>query len=283
MNNQVILSDNLAALKNIPDESVNLIFIDPPYNKGFKRIGIKTITERNEIGVTGFGGNKYIREEIITQSYEDDYGDSYISFMKERIVEAYRILKNNGSFYLIADYSEIHYLKVMCDGIFGRENYRGSVYWNWDFGAKATKNYPNKVNEILYYVKGDNFTWNYLQLPTIPYMSKGGLIPKEKLERGKRLTNCWFISIEGTNSKERKLYSYPTMKPQKLLSHIITASSNEGDICLDFFAGGGSFGQACFDKNRKFIMIDSNIEAYNVMKKRFENQDVEFINLSSQD
>ena len=73
------------------------------------------------------------------------------------------------------------------------------------------------------------------------------------------------------------------MKPQKLLSHIITASSNEGDICLDFFAGGGSFGQACFDKNRKFIMIDSNIEAYNVMKKRFENQDVEFINLSSQD
>ncbi len=271
MSNRLYFGDNLTILKTLDSETVDLIFIDPPYNKRKTQVGRSIKTEEDINGLIGFEGKKYSRKaNKITGSYADTF-DDYIGFMKPRIIEAHRLLKETGSFYMIADESEIHYLKVMCDEIFGRENYRRSLYWTWDYGVKVKNNYPNKVNEILYYVKDKTkeFAWNYMDLATVPYLSKGKLIPQEKRDKGKRITNCWFLSIEGTNSKDRKDYGYPTMKPKKLLQNIITASSNAGDVCLDFFAGSCGFGGACKDMGREFILIDNNGDSKKIMEKRF--------------
>lgn len=272
---EIIQQDNLEWLKTQPDEKFDLIFIDVPFNSGkiMSHQSIKTVASETGNRV-GFGGRTYKTEIGQTTSYNDKFED-YKSFIYPLMKEGHRILKNSGSIFFMADDREIHYCKVWLDEIFGRENFINEIIWAFDFGAKSKKKWSRKHNTILWYVKNkENYTFNYDQIDRIPYMSNEGIVSKEKLERGKIPTDCWefgdywFCSIVGTNSKERT--GYATQKPLKILERIVKVHSNPGDLCLDFFAGSGSFGEACEKNGRSCILVDENPQAIEIMKKRFE-------------
>ncbi|MFZ3151517.1 MAG: site-specific DNA-methyltransferase [Anaerolineaceae bacterium] len=276
MMNQIYLSDNLPILVALPAESVNLIYIDPPFNTGKlqARKSLKTI--RTEDGDrTGFGNHRYHSEVILEHAYKDSFED-YEEFLLPRLKQAYRLLKPNGSLYFHIDYREVHRCKVMLDGIFGRENFLNEIIWAYDFGGRAKDRWPAKHDNILYYAKNQHdHVFNREEIDRIPYMAPG-LVGKEKADKGKLPTDTWWHTIVGTNSHEKT--GYPTQKPLGILKRIILASSNPGDLVLDFFAGSGSTGAACLALGRCFILIDNNPEAIAVMHKRFgDDQSIEWL------
>jgi len=182
--------------------------------------------------------------------------------------EAHRLLKAHGSLYFHIDYREVHYCKIMLDQIFGRENFLNEIIWAYDYGGRAKNKWPAKHDNILYYAKDhQNYVFNRDAIDREPYMAPG-LVGKEKAARGKLPTDTWWHTIVGTNSREKT--GYPTQKPVAILERILRASSNPGDLVLDFFAGSGSTGQACLNLGRRFILIDNNPQALETMRKRFD-------------
>jgi len=162
----------------------------------------------------------------------------------------------------------VHYCKIMLDRVFGRENFLNEIIWAYDFGGRAKDKWPAKHDNILFYVKNaGDYVFNREEIDREPYMAPG-LVGKEKAERGKLPTDTWWHTIVGTNSREKT--GYPTQKPVAILERILRASSNPGDLVLDFFAGSGTTGQACLNLGRRFILIDNNPQALEAMRARFE-------------
>ena len=257
----IYCGDNLEILKQFPYNSIDLIYIDPPFFSG-KNYGIiwDDGTEHE-----GFGDR-----------WKGDIND-YIRWMKQRVTLMYKILKQTGSFYLHCDWHASHYLKVMCDKIFGYKNLINEIVWS--YGARATlrkKGFNNKHDTLLLYSKSKKYTYNPILLPykdkkmkrynkvdengkkyalikrkrtdgTIYY---GKCYPKE----GVPANSVWTIPTMASTSKER--LGYPTQKPEALLERIIKASSNEGGIIADFFCGCGTTIAVAKRLNRKFIGTD---------------------------
>lgn len=275
MENKVYFSDNLKILSEIPSESIDLIYIDPPFNTGRiqSRKRFKTVQDESGDRV-GFAGRTY-KSEVLSENGYMDVFDDYIAFLQPRLQEAWRVLKPNGSLYFHIDYREVHYCKVMLDQIFGRENFLNEIIWAYDYGGRAKDRWPAKHDDILYYAKDrQNYTFNREAIDRIPYMAPG-LVSKEKVARGKLPTDTWWHTIVGTNSKEKT--GYPTQKPLAIIERILNASSNTGDLVLDFFAGSGTIGAACLKLDRRFILVDNNPQSIEIMKKRFHNEPVEFV------
>jgi len=280
MKNKIYSGENLAVLKQIEINSIDLIYIDPPFNTGKKQARKQIRVSQDENGDrVGFGGNRYQTTVIGEKAYRD-YFDDYLSFLEPRLLEAYRVLKPNGSFYFHIDYREVHYCKLLLDEIFGRESFINEIIWAYDFGGRSKKRWPAKHDNILFYAKDpDNYTFNRDEVDRIPYMAPG-LVGKKKAARGKFPTDTWWHTIVGTNSKEKT--GYPTQKPVGVLRRIVAASSKPGDVVLDFFAGSGTIGEVCIDLGRNFILIDNNPQAINVMRERFDGENsIEWINLES--
>lgn len=262
--------DNLELLKQIESESIDLIYIDPPFNTGKtqRRTSIRTV-QSEEGDRIGFQGKHYQTETIGEKSYNDTF-DNFIDFLKPRMQEAYRVLKPTGSLYFHIDYREVHYCKIMLDQIFGRESFLNEIIWAYDYGARTTKKWPAKHDNILYYAKDpEHYTFNYDAIDRIPYMAPG-LVGPEKAAKGKTPTDTWWHTIVSPTGKEKT--GYPTQKPEGILRRIISASSNPGDQVLDFFAGSGTTGAVCQELERDCILIDSNPQAIEVMKKRLEEK-----------
>jgi site-specific DNA-methyltransferase (adenine-specific) len=207
-----------------------------------------------------------------------DAFDDYRAFLEPRLREAYRLLTPDGSLYFHIDYREVHYCKILLDEIFGRECFLNEIIWAYDYGARTKKKWPPKHDNILWYAKDPgNYIFNYDEIERIPYMAPG-LVGPEKAARGKTPTDVWWHTIVSPTGKEKT--GYPTQKPLGILKRIIQASSNPGDIVLDFFAGSGTAGEAAHQLGRKFILIDNNPEALEVMAKRFAKMpEIEFVNL----
>ncbi len=202
------------------------------------------------------------------KSYEDSF-DDYLGFLRPRLLEAHRILKDDGSLYFHIDYREVHYCKLLLDEIFGRASFLNEIIWAYDYGARSKKKWPAKHDNILWYAKNpDNYVFNYAQLDRIPYMAPG-LVGPEKAAKGKTPTDTWWHTIVSPNGREKT--GYPTQKPLGIIRRIIIASSHPGDVVLDFFAGSGTIGEASAELHRKFILIDSNPIAIEVIKKRLAN------------
>lgn len=271
MKNKIYFGDNLDVLKSVEDETIDLIYIDPPFNTGKKQARKQISVALDEKGDrVGFGGNRYQTTVIGERAYRDNF-DDYLSFLEPRLQEAYRVLKADGSFYFHIDYREVHYCKILLDEIFGRDSFLNEIIWAYDFGGRSKTRWPAKHDNILFYVKNpDDYTFNREEVDRIPYMAPG-LVGKEKAARGKFPTDTWWHTIVGTNSKEKT--GYPTQKPAGVLQRIVAASSKPGDLVLDFFAGSGTIGEVCLDLGRNFILVDNNPQAINVMHKRFDGVD----------
>jgi site-specific DNA-methyltransferase (adenine-specific) len=165
------------------------------------------------------------------------------------------------------DYHEVHYAKVFLDYLFGRECFLNEIIWAYDYGARAKRKWPAKHDTILVYVKDpEKYYFNEDAVDREPYMAPG-LVTKEKAERGKLPTDVWWHTIVSPMGKEKT--GYPTQKPVGVLRRIIQASSKEGDTVLDFFAGSGTTGDAALQLGRRFILVDNNPEAIEIMRRRF--------------
>jgi len=269
MPNRIYFGDNLPILKSMLSESLELIYIDPPFNtqKQQARTQIRTARDPNGDRV-GFTGATYKTEQVGTKSYSDSF-DDYEGFIRPRLEEAYRILTPTGSLYFHIDYREVHYCKIWLDQIFGRACFMNEIIWAYDYGGKPKTKWPAKHDNILFYVKDPaHYTFNVEDIEREPYMSPG-LVGPEKAARGKLPTDTWWHTIVATNGKEKT--GYPTQKPLGVINRIIRASSNPGDTVLDFFAGSGTVGESCLKFGRKFILMDNNPQAMEVMAKRFRD------------
>lgn len=265
--NRIIFGDNLDILKTIPSGSVPLIYIDPPFNTGKiqSRKQLRTVRDKNGDRV-GFKGVVYRTILLGEKGYGDNF-DDYIGFLEPRLREAYRILTPNGSIYFHIDYREAHYCKILLDKIFGRDSFLNEIIWAYDYGARTKKKWPAKHDSILWYAKNpEDYIFNYEDIERIPYMAPG-LVGPEKAAEGKLPTDTWWHTIVSPNGKEKT--GYPTQKPLGIIKRIVQASSRPGDMVMDFFAGSGTFGEAAVLLGRKFILIDNNPEAIEVMTSRF--------------
>jgi site-specific DNA-methyltransferase (adenine-specific) len=261
--------DNLEILRrHVPDGSVNLIYIDPPFNTGKAQSHTRIKTVRSVLGDrVGFQGERYATVKMGSRAFPDRF-DDYLAFLEPRMLQAYRALAPDGTLYFHIDYREAHYCKVLLDGIFGRRCFLNEIIWAYDYGARPTRRWPPKHDNILVYVKDPSrYVFDTKAVERIPYMAPG-LVGPEKAARGKLPTDTWWHTIVPTNGRERT--GYPTQKPLGVVSRIVQASSRPGDLVLDFFAGSGTTGEACINLNRRFMLVDDNPEALEVMAQRFD-------------
>jgi DNA modification methylase len=259
--NAVYLAENLEFLKSINSNFIELIYIDPPFYSG---VDYKEFLD------------KWL-------SLED-----YLKFMKDRIIEMHRVLKENGSFYMHCDASAIFILKPLCDEIFGREYFRREIIWNVGSvsGFKSqVKGWVRQHDTILYYTKSDNFTFNKQYVPyRKEYVEKmfrysdpdGRRYRKRRKGKqyldenpGRMVGDIWndIFSFQ-TTTRSKEYTGYPTQKPEKLLERIILASSNENDIVADFFCGSGTALVVAKKLNRNWLGVDNNSNAIELSKKR---------------
>ncbi len=259
--NHVYLGDNLNFLKQLRSGLIDLIYIDPPYCS---------------------------EEDYIEFSDKWENISGYLGYMKDRILEMHRILKKTGCFYLQCDLHGKFELKLLCDNVFGKKNFRREIIWNVGsvsgFKSKV-KGWVRQHDSILYYTKSNNFTFNKQYIPySVNYIEKmfrfkdedGRIYRKRRDGRqyldesnGKRIGSVWndILSFQ-TRTRAKEYYKYPTQKPLGLLKRIIAASSNEGDLIADFFCGSGTTLVAAKILRRDFIGCDNNPNAIKLCKKR---------------
>lgn len=275
--NIIAFGDNLQFLKTIYENKdpliknkikgkVKLIYIDPPF-----------ATEGDFQGKEG------------QKAYTDkSKGSEFIEFLRRRLIVARELLSDDGSIYVHMDIKKGHYMKVLLDEIFGENSFRNEICWY----------YPNKIPDarkrlftissdfIYFYSKTDKNIFNpqYDQRDQPKKRAQETKIDGKKQsvrdEEGnviydfydKRLVdNVWNIpSLAGT-SKEKQDLEYPTQKPEKLLQRIIQASTNEGDIVFDFFAGSGTLASVAEKLGRKWITCDIGKLAFYTIQKRLLN------------
>lgn len=248
--NKLYLGDNLEIMRTMPDASVDLIATDPPFNTG-KDWG--AFDDRWEGGLKG-----------------------YLKFMEERAVEMHRVLKDTGSLYLHCDPTASHYLKVMLDTVFGIKMFRNEIVWEYAMPSSSRNDFLRQHDIIFRYVYSKEFTFNRDSVRsqysksslerktyTNAYETKEDLKPDP---RGKLCQDVWHDMPIGRMHGER--LGYPTQKPVALYARMIRASSNEGDIVLDPFAGSGTTLDAAESLNRKWIGIEKNPDAIEVIEDR---------------
>lgn len=291
--------DNLDVLRGLPDASFTLIYLDPPFNTG--RVQERALETARWTSATpeesdrhgrdgatshgaseaegadlrssvqdaivrrGFHGREYVRIRGDLRAYDDRF-DDYWGFLEPRLLEAWRLLADDGTLYLHLDYREAHYAKVLLDALVGRERFLNELIWAYDYGAKTRKRWPTKHDTILVYVKNPQRYWfDSDAVDREPYMAPG-LVTPEKAERGKLPTDVWWHTIVPTTGREKT--GYPTQKPEGILRRIVQASSRPGDRVLDFFAGSGTTGAVASALGRHAVLVDHNPEAVAVMRER---------------
>ena len=268
----IYCDDNLTRLRQFPDESVDLIYLDPPFfsNRNYEVIW---------------------HDEGEIRSFEDRWEggiEVYTAWMRERVVEMWRVLKDTGSIYLHCDYHASHYLKVMMDDIFKRSNFQNEIIWHYRRWTGKAKRFQRLHDAILFYTKGKDYTFNQLYTEYTkgsterkmqgvlhrfkkgeePYLVSNGNMSK----KGVPENDVWHIPFVAPSAKER--LGYPTQKPEALLERIIKASSRENDVVLDPFCGCATTLVVAHRLNRKWVGIDISPTACNVMKNRLQAQHV---------
>ena len=270
IDNQILHGDNLPLLKKMPDQSVALIYIDPPFNTGKtqSRTRIKTTAANGKAKADriGFGGKGYVSEVVGRSGYADSFSD-YTGFLRPRLEQAHRILARNGSLFFHIDWRESARCRLLLEEVFGgAEHCINEIIWVYDFGARSKSRWSAKHDNIYWFAKDPgNYIFNYEQIDRIPYMAPG-LVGREKAARGKTPTDTWWQTIVPTNGAEKT--GYPTQKPLRILDRIVRVHSNAGDTVLDFFAGSGTAGEAATVNDRRFVLMDESEEAVAVMRSR---------------
>ena len=264
----MVLADNLSVLASVADGSIDLIYVDPPFNTGTRQTLARVRTTRDDVAGdrTGFQGRRYRTLALGSSSFVDVF-DDYLAFLEPRLCEFRRVLAESGTLYVHLDSREVHYVKVLLDAIFGRACFLNEIIWAYDYGGRPRRRWPPKHDNILVYARdARRYYFDPEGAERIPYMAPG-LVGAEKAAQGKRLTDTWWSTIVPTSGRERT--GYPTQKPLGILRRIVLASSPPGGLAADFFAGSGTTGVAAAEAGRRFLLVDQSAEAFDVMRRRF--------------
>ena len=292
-NRTLFIADNLDILRGINTDCIDLIYLDPPFNtkKQYKApIGspaegaeFKDIWTDDDIKSEWHGEIAEQHEELyqVIQAAETLYDKSmkiYLMAMAVRLFEMHRILKPTGSIYLHCDPTASHYLKMVMDSLFGKENFRNEIVWCYNVGGKGAKQWGRKHDVILFYSRSNKFHFDGkavgIQRDT-GAKSFGGKIGKDENGRPYQLDEPkipedWWVGINSLHSGANERTGYPTQKPLALLYRIIKASSNEGDIVLDPFCGCATACVAAEQLGRQWIGIDISPSAEVLAKIRLD-------------
>ena len=306
--NTLYYGDCLDVMGKWDDNSVDLIYLDPPFNSkanynilfGTKRNG----GDKNDLAqLTAFtdtwewDGDAEKRVDLINsaiahpahraiRAFREIYPDgsgmlSYLSYMAERIATMHRLVKCTGSIYLHCDPTASHYLKIIMDEVFGKSNFRNEIIWHYQTGGASKRHYAKKHDAILFYSKTDHYTFN----PQNVMMERAEKsLERAKNPKGARIdasdttklpVNVW-VDIQALNPMAKERLGYPTQKPLALLKRIVMASSNEGDLVLDPFCGCGTTIEAAHSLKRDWIGIDISAYAIEVVRReRMKDLDIE--------
>ncbi|GGI40574.1 hypothetical protein GCM10010988_29760 [Cnuibacter physcomitrellae] len=274
----ILHADNMDVLPGMADGTFTVIYLDPPFNTGRPqrrstttnvRVAADSPSARGR--VIGFKGQAYDRIRGDLMRYDDHFED-YWGFLEPRLLEAWRLLADDGTLYLHLDYREAHYAKVLLDALFGRESFLNEIIWAYDYGAKSKNRWPTKHDTILVYVKSPTgYHFDSAAVDREPYMAPG-LVTPERAALGKLPTDVWWHTIVSPTGREKT--GYPTQKPEGVLRRMIQASSRPGDRVLDFFAGSGTTGAVAAALGRHYVLVDANPEAIAVMRARLPDAEV---------
>ncbi|MDQ4019781.1 MAG: site-specific DNA-methyltransferase [Actinomycetota bacterium] len=262
----VLRGENLDVLSRFPDGAFALVYADPPFNTGRRRTRRTLRTSAGEDGDrAGFAGRRYRSEVVGESSYRDSF-DDYICFLEPRLREIRRVLADTGTFYLHLDPRESHYVKVLLDGVFGRDCFLNELVWAYDYGARPKRRWPAKHDTILVYVRDpDRYHFDAGAVEREPYMAPG-LQTAERAARGKLPTDVWWHTIVSPTGSEKT--GYPTQKPEAILRRMVQASTRPGEWCLDPFAGSGTLGAVARKLRRRFVLVDESAEAVAIARRR---------------
>lgn len=256
--------DCVEGMKSIPDNSVDLIIADPPYNlsKG------GNLKWDNSIKLNGMGGNW----NKVMQSWDDYTLETYFTFTKAWLAEAKRILKPTGSMWIFGTYHNIGIINVVCQ-LLNIEIINEVIWYKKNaFPNLSGRRLTASHETILWCNKGAKkreyyFNYNY---------SKNGNFSKDELKGpGKQMRTVWDIS----NNKEKKELAYgkhPTQKPIKIIKRMIRLSSKVGDLIMTPFAGAGSECVAAKECQRRYLGFEINSQYIAIAEERLNNADIEF-------
>jgi site-specific DNA-methyltransferase (adenine-specific) len=267
---QILLGDNLELLPAFANGSFQLVYIDPPFNTGKVQTRRTMQAQSSADGERkGFQGRRYTTRLLAESSYGDAF-DDYLEFLAPRLEQAHRLLAREGTLYFHIDYREAHHCKLLLDEIFGRECFLNEIIWAYDYGGRTKRRWPAKHDTILVYVKDPGaYFFDTEEVDREPYMAPG-LVTPEKVARGKLPTDVWWHTIVPTSGHEKT--GYPTQKPEGIVRRMVAASTRPGDWCLDFFAGSGTLGAVAARLGRRYVLIDSNPEAVEIMCARLRDR-----------
>ncbi|MBM2817333.1 MAG: Mtase protein [Ignavibacteria bacterium] len=255
--NRLFFGDNLHIMRQLPSNSIDLIYIDPPFFSG-----------RNYNVI--FGDKNEMR------SFSDIWEDGmpgYLIWLNARLYEMKRLLKNTGSIYVHLDWHASHYVKVEMDKIFGYKNFQNEIVWYYKSGGATKERFSRKHDILLLYTK--SFNWIFNPQKEKSYMMHKYGFKKSDFQIDKETglqysmvyaKDVWEIPSVGSATSER--IGYPTQKPEPLLEKLILASTNEGDIVADFFGGGGTTASVAQRLNRRWLTSDQSRIAVSVIMDR---------------
>ena len=263
--NRLVWGDNLHIMRQIATNSVDLIYIDPPFFSG---------RQYNVI----WGDNNEMR------SFNDIWEggmDGYLIWLNVRLHEMKRILKNTGSIYVHCDWHASHYIKVEMDKIFGYGNFVNEIVWCYRGGGVPANAFARKHDVLLVYSKSANRTFHKQYVPYSEasqqlVSSRGGVSIDNRsrdLGRGAAMPD-WWSDINSLQTWSPERIGYPTQKPEPLLERIIETASNEGDVVADFFIGGGTTAVVAQRLDRRFVACDQSRVAIAVTAERLKQQAV---------
>ncbi len=258
MCNYLICDDCLNVLRSLPDESIDLIYIDPPFCTQSRRNTTKD-----------------------SHRYEDYWSEGlkgYLEFLTPRLEEMRRVLKMSGSIFIHLDYRTVHYVRVELDRIFGGRNFMNEIIWSYRTGGVGRRWFSRKHQNILVYAKklGQHkfrvIREGKFRTDGLNYDEKGKPYKTTRKGRlyfnpaGPVLTDVWDIPFLSTVGKERT--GYPDQKPIELLLRIIRAVTDENDMVADFFVGAGTTLHAAEILNRRWLGVDINPLAVKLSGRR---------------
>ncbi|MDI9313818.1 MAG: DNA methyltransferase [Hydrotalea sp.] len=296
-NRTIFCRDNIEVLRGIDSNSIDLIYLDPPFNKkrhfhapiggqaegaSFKDTWYEEDTKEEWVGL--IADEQPVLHDFLNgiEKVGDKSNKYYLVYMAIRLLEIKRILKETGSVYLHCDTTMSHFLKLLMDCIFDDKNFRNEIVWCYTGGGRSQKDFANKHDIILRYSKSNNYVFNDDDV-RIPYNlditkrtspKAWGSHGSDKIyapnEKGKIPEDWWEISPINSQSKER--VGYPTQKPTALLERIIKASSNKGGLILDPFCGCATTMVAAEKLDRQWIGIDVSSKAFDLVKIRLNKE-----------
>lgn len=304
--NQLYFGDNLDVLQQLyasyPQGFIDLIYIDPPFNSKrnynvlFESVDMKDSTAQKEAFADTWSNVSYIMTlsqladlDINLYNFIKNLDNTniskgaiaYLTTMAVRLWYMHKLLKPTGSFYLHCDPTMSHYLKILCDLIFGEKNFRNEIIWCYTGPAKVTTYFPRKHDIIFYYAKSSNNRKMNFDDIRVPYskeslaranrnvIKKGGTIYDHvELNASGKIPEDWWSDLVPASRKPGEHLGYPTQKPEGLMERIIKASSNEGELIADFFCGCGTTIAVAERLKRKWIGVDISHLAVKLIGKR---------------